>query len=142
MKGITPIIATIVLLLITMGLLAMAYTFMSGLFNVEKSFVYPTDAITCAAATGGGNVINLYVFNNGQQPLAIGGTPWASSFDILEVDGTAVATGTATIAASKTGKLLIDYRCGATAPAGCSSTNHRVRAGIGTNIQEITVVCP
>jgi len=151
MKGITPIIATIVLLLITMGLLAMAYTFMTGLFNVKKSFVFPTDAVTCVSS-GPQKGLYLYIFNNGQEPLS--GTIASNSFDILEVDGVkptnfgntsagvaiTLIAGTSTgIPAMKTDKLFSNYTC--ELPGGCANGNHRIRLGIGTNVQEITEVC-
>jgi flagellin-like protein len=61
-KGITPIIAIIILLLITVALSGAAWSYIQGFFypTIAKSFTFPTGGIYCR----GGN-ITVFVINTG-----------------------------------------------------------------------------
>lgn len=133
-KGITPIIATIVLLFITMGLLAMAYAFLSGFLSprMQKSFEIPAGSSVCSAG-----LITAYVYNNGQGNLA------DEDFGIVQVTdnaGTLVNVPAANfdIEPGKSVVIISGYDCGVA--AGCTGT-HTIKLGAGANVLSATVNC-
>lgn len=137
MKGITPIIATIVLLFITMALLVMAYPLLTGMVNTQKNFTFPNDAGTCS-----GGIISVYITNTGQQDLV------EADFDIFELDGTQLTASTTpvlptfTVDAGRTGKITgTGLDCDGVGTDNCASGLHTVRLGIGNNIIPLSIRC-
>ena len=65
-KGITPIIAVIVLLLITVSMAGLAYTFLFGVLigQIEKSFFIPPGGVFCEE-TASGTQITIVIRNTG-----------------------------------------------------------------------------
>lgn len=81
-KGITPVIAIIVLLFITIALAGAAWTYMQGFLftQISKSFQIPTNGVYCEDGT-----IKVYVINTAYQ-----GTLTAEDFVLHDIDGTNV----------------------------------------------------
>jgi len=87
-KGITPIIAIIILLLITIGLAATAWTYLSGFLAGYTKSLQLVDSYCMGAATS-----NIIMRNTGPDPVALSAAPGCSI-----VDGTiSVTCGTLTI---------------------------------------------
>ena len=65
-KGITPIIAIIVLLLITVSMAGLAYTFLFGILigQIEQSFIIPPGGTFCDTVAGE-NQITIIIRNTG-----------------------------------------------------------------------------
>ena len=145
-KGITPIIAIIILLLITIALAGAAWSYLQGfLFSqISNSFTVPTgDGVYCTGTTGQGK-INVLVVNTGYQS-----TLTASDFATIDIDGNdLVAAADASInnalnlAEQDSGKLINQYDCGGTPPAACSTGSHTVTLGTGASVLTFNVHCP
>ncbi len=90
MKGITPIIAIIILLLITIGLAATAYMFMMGFFGAltENSFIIQPNGVYCTC-TDDSCKITAVVTNSGQDQIE------TDEWLINTFDGTSSGTLTA-----------------------------------------------
>ena len=83
MKGISAIIATILMLLITIALAGTAYLFITGTFNRYTSVVLGVNGQLTTCASSGG-AITAYVDNNGQNPTG------AVSIDLTCPNGTTI----------------------------------------------------
>jgi len=81
MKGISAIIATILMLLITVALAGTAYLFITGTFNRYTSVVLSVNGQQTNCQSSGGS-LNVYVDNNGQNPAG------AVTIDITYPNGT------------------------------------------------------
>jgi flagellin-like protein len=135
-KGITPIIATIVLLFITMGLLAMAYAFLSGFLSprMQKSFEIPAGSSVCV-----GGKITAYIYNNGQ------GQVFNTDFEIVQImnsTGTIYTPTTSPFTAEPgQSKIIISaYDCGDVAN-GCPGGTYTIKLGAGANVLSANVRC-
>lgn len=64
MKGVSAVIATILMLMITIALAALAYTYISGAFTQATGVVVQIDA---TATTCSGSAITVYVRNSGTE---------------------------------------------------------------------------
>ncbi len=131
MKGITPIISIIILLLITIAMAATAYSYLSGyLFGqIGGSFSIPTGGAFCSGGT-----ITVIVRNDAQDSNLT-----ASELTIVEIDGATVDTaGFVELAPGQSGKLIDDDDSG----AGYSSGNHQIVLGTSSNVIRQTVYCP
>lgn len=133
MKGITPVISVMVLLLITFALLLMAQNYLWELmgFQISKKFQIPTGGIYCQGGT-----IYVYAMNIGATKLT------ADDFTIHDVDGDEapldddlIANG---IERGKTKKVFEYSDC----PGGCSGKYYTVNLGVGSNIIHHSVYCP
>ncbi len=97
MKGITPIISIIMLLLITVSLSGAAYVFLSGYI------LGPTGkTVSVIGACAGNQVAALTVTNMGSQPIDLGAscTVPAGSYVAQCVDITVIKSGTNPLAAT------------------------------------------
>ena len=134
-KGITPIIAIIVLLLITIALAGAAWTYLQGfLFSqISKTFNVPPNSVYCSGPSGT-KTIKVYVQNTGYQSVL--SVP--DDIIIAEVDGTDVSGDLATINVEpqKSGKIL-DTDCG----SGCTVGPHTVRIGTSSTVVVEQVNC-
>jgi flagellin-like protein len=72
-KGISAIIATILLLLITIALAGTAYMFVSGMLGSRTTKSITVLSATCADEGDGTNEITLVVSNDGTQDIAANG---------------------------------------------------------------------
>ncbi len=128
MKGITPIISIIILLLITIALAATAYSYLSGyLFGqIGGSFSIPNGGAFCSGGT-----ITVIVRND-----AVDGNLTNSDLNILTIDGNDVSVSASTIdlAPKKSGRLLNVNPYG--------TGNHEIVIGTTSNVIRQTVYCP
>ncbi len=142
-KGITPIIAIIILLLITIALAGAAWSYLQGflLSQIAKSFVIPSGGAYC---TNG--VIKVYVLNTGHDSVLT-----ENDFILAEVDGNDATTGlqSATIDQGQA-KLIFEWDC--KGPDGIADTSddvcnspvrgyHQVRLGTSSTIVDPRVSC-
>jgi FlaG/FlaF family flagellin (archaellin) len=72
MKGISTVIATLLMLVITLGLIGIAYGYITGIFGARMAVILVIDEATtrCAPATG---VITIGLRNDGTNPIALSG---------------------------------------------------------------------
>ncbi len=131
MKGITPIISIIILLLITIALAGVAYTFLMGQMytRIGSSFDIPIGGAFC---TNG--AITIQVVNTGTADIS------DSDFTIAQIDGTDV-TGSlvsGTIPPEEAATLLSSYNCGTS----CSSGYHTIDIGTKSLVKHENVHCP
>lgn len=144
-KGITPIIAIIILLLITMALAATAWMFLSGFLDtlVGQSFILPPNSAVCSA----GGTISVFMTNTGQNAI----TP-NNDINVVTMDGVDCSTGICddgdgattdptiiksanTIESGKLGLAVTINSVG-------SGTSHRITIGIAATNGQIDVMCP
>ncbi len=130
MKGITPIISIIVLLLITISLAGAAYVFLSG-----TMFGYIGQAVSVSGNCVGGTTARVQVTNLGTDPINLTGCTGAGSvtgeeqacadLTLLRTDGGTMDGNfsAAFIAASKGKELdyvvFRDYNCASGTPIRC-----------------------
>ena len=131
MKGITPIISIIILLLITIALAGVAYTFLMGQMftRIGGSFDVPIGGAFCTNGQ-----ITILVVTTGTADIS------ESDFTIAQVDGTDV-TGSlvsGTISPEQSGTLLSNYGCTGT----CSSGYHTIDIGTKSLVKHENVHCP
>ncbi|RLI96264.1 MAG: hypothetical protein DRO99_04735 [Candidatus Aenigmatarchaeota archaeon] len=138
-KGITPIISIIVLLLITVALAGVAWTYLSNYLNTQiaSSFTIVPGSPTCVDV-GGDNQITVVVQNTGTTSLG------KASFVQAQVDGTDVSgdlsdTG---IDPNSAGPILSGYDCGNTGAGGCDHGSHTVILSTASGTAQRSVVCP
>lgn len=81
-KGITPVIAIIVLLFITIALAGAAWTYLQGFMfgQMSKSFSIPTGGAYCEAG-----VVKIYILNNAYESKL-----YPEDFILHDIDGTNV----------------------------------------------------
>ncbi len=153
-KGITPVIALVMLMLITVGIVGIAYTWFSGLASsqTEKGITIPPGGAYCyvaPATTIAGakldNVITILVQNSGA-------TASITKPDIVvaTIDGSDCLTNieditTTPIVAGGAAKLLLSYKCTAHATCdldgGCPQGKHDVVVGTRTGVVSSSVEC-
>ncbi len=135
-KGITPIIAIIVLLLITIALAGAAWTYLQGfLFSqISKTFNVPPNSIYCSGATGA-KTIKVYAQNTGYQSVLEEADIIIAEVDGADVTGDLVASFS--IEPQKSGKIL-DTACGGSS---CSVGAHTVRIGTSSTVVVEQVNC-
>jgi flagellin-like protein len=135
-KGITPIVSTIILLLITIALAGAAWTYMQGyLFSqISKSFTIPTGGAFCEAGR-----IKIYALNTGYQSSLTSPT----DFIMAEVDGVSAVSGLQTITINQgQAALVFQWCCGTCGSTTCGSGYHQVRLGTTSTITDPRVNCP
>jgi len=135
-KGITPIVAVIVLLLITIALVGMAWAFLNNYIRniITKTFIIPTNGAFC---TGG--KISIFVTNTAYQHTLVD-----EDFDVhLHIppneDSREIPLENLKdieLEENEEG-LLVDYDCGSE----CGEGYHTVILGIGGNVQEVSIPC-
>ena len=139
MKGVTPVIAIIILLLITVALAGTAMSYLQGyLFTqVTKTFQVPAGGAYCESG-----VIRIYVSNTGyQSPLVSPG-----DFILASVDSkTAMGNLSSVTLNPGQGGLVLQYNCTAycpNPPVVPVSGYHTVDLGTGSSIKHMQVFCP
>jgi flagellin-like protein len=106
-KGITPIVATIIMLLITIALAGAAWTFLSGYFTSMTSQTIQVVGSSCA----GTNTVKMVVRNMGTQTITLG-CVGAAAFPAA----TSVTCGSMTIIKATGGNLAGGLDVGSIAP--------------------------
>lgn len=133
-KGLTPIIATIVLLLITVALAGVAWTYLSGFMATQmKTVTIPPNGAYCTAAT-----VEVLVANGGIDPLA------AADITVKSATrgGTTpiTVTGTAPTSIASKGSGVVTFACPPTAAPVCTGT-WSVSIGTAGSLQTTSVTC-
>ena len=135
-KGITPIIAIIVLLLITIALAGAAWTYLQGfLFSqITKTFTVPPNSIYCSGS-GASRTIKVYAQNTGYQSILE-----EADFIIAEVDGADVTGDIISGVSIDPGKsaMVLNTDCDGD---GCDQGQHTVRIGTGSTVVVEQVNC-
>ena len=148
-KGITPIIAIIVLLLIVVALSGIAYTYISGVLTgqIEESFSIQPSGAFCDRQADGLNNITLIIQNSGTSAsisedsfiVAEVAQPGNATYTMNSADGT---TQFETIAPQSTGQITTTCGKDATAGQGCDSGSNTVRLATTANAHSTVVICP
>lgn len=131
MKGITPVISLIMLMLITVGIVGIAYVWFSGILtgSSEKAIAIPSGGVYC-------NLGGLYVMI-----LNLGSTSSITNADIkvFRVDGVDLTPNIVGgfLAPGVAGVIYYNYRCGGT----CAGASHDVVVGTSANIAQTRVTC-
>ena len=137
-KGITPIISIIILLLITIALAGVAWTFLQGyLFTtIQGQINIPPGTAFC---TNG--LITVQLTNQGQTTLHVSNDPTRSDIIGAFVDSTDVRAylNSTTIQPGNAAIILQDYNCGS--PSGCSAGQHKIRITTASSAAEAIVYC-
>ncbi len=135
MKGITPVIALVMLMLITVGMVGMAYTWFSGMLTnyTEKTISIPPGGAFCS-----NSLISVVVMNTGATSSIT-----QTDLVLVDVDGTIIPNTGPTPRPAFTanpgeGKMAVQsYNCGGT----CSVGPHTVRIGTRAGVIETTAIC-
>ena len=152
-KGITPIIAVIILLLVTVALAGVAWSYLQGFLigTISKTFTIPSGGVFCDVdptnPTSATRIISVYIVNTGYQS-----TIKLNDFIIAKVDGanvqsTDIAVPTDGIAPNAAGQVL-NIRCQTTVPASCTATGgsfsgyHTIDLGTSGSVVHPRVPCP
>ncbi len=129
MKGITPIISTIVLLLITVALAGAAWVYIGGFMGTytEKSFTIPTGGAYCDAQGS----FHVRVVNTGTSTI--------TSADWVEksVTNSTITPLDLTVSSVPT-KGTADF----TVAGGDSGQSYMINIGTVAGVQHMPVVCP
>jgi flagellin-like protein len=136
-KGITPIIAIIILLLITMALAATAWMFLSGFLNTltGQSFILPANSAGCSAA----GTISVYMTNTGQNTVIPN-----TDIDMTLYDGSSCTTtscGPVTMTYGTTPILAGELDLALTI-TNATTGSHTIIVGIAANTGQADVICP
>jgi flagellin-like protein len=131
-KGITPVISIVILLLITIALAGMAWTYLQSVFlsQVEESIRVPSGGIFCE-----GGRVHAYVTNLGTHDLP------CDSFTLVTVNNQD-ASGNHTCAGGsiprrETQKVIDGFDCG----SGCGTGYVTVRIGTSSTVVTEEVYC-
>ncbi|MBI2084954.1 MAG: hypothetical protein HYT71_00395 [Candidatus Aenigmarchaeota archaeon] len=163
MKGITPVIALVMLMLITVGMVGIAYSWFSGLLSTqtEKGISIPPGGSYCVAG-----LISVLIQNNGASSdiskndliiVQVDGTDVPYVADTLPANGVLAGDGKTLlgdgsdyplITSGSGGVFVRNYDCNI-AVAGnpsaptttCASGSHSVRVGTRTGVVESTAYC-
>ena len=131
-KGITPVIAIIVLLFITIALAGAAWTYMQGFMfgQITKTFNIPPNGIYCQ-----GGIITIIAQNTGYQT-----TLNRTDFIVAKVGDYPIPDADFKNLPLDPGKgdVIIETNCG----AACSSGSHTVNLATSSTVQRLTVTCP
>ncbi len=128
-KGITPVIALVMLMLITVGMVGIAYTWFSGLLTTqtEKGISIPPGGAYCTLGK-----ISVLIQNNGATSSLTTG-----DIIIAQVDGVDATKETVTIAPGSGSLLIKDWTCGVS----CASGSRNIRIGTRTGVVESSAYC-
>lgn len=130
MKAITPVIALTMLVLITVGIIGIAYAWFSGVLSgtSEKAISIPNGGAYCI-----GTGVFVIILN-------IGATSSIANADIkiLQVDAVDLPASLPSPIAPGQAKVVIsNYQCGGS----CAGAGHDIRVGTSTNIVQSRVIC-
>ncbi len=134
MKGITPVIALVMLLLITVGMVGIAYVWFSGMLagQTEKTFVIPTGGAYCIK-TNNLNTIFVIVRNTGATSNLVS----VSDFVTVRLGATSITPQSFDIPPGGSA-TLINTNCG----TGCAPGSHTIIAATRNSATETRTTCP
>ncbi len=135
-EGITPVIALVMLLLITVGMVGISYAWSSGMLvgNTEKTFAIPAGGAYCIKV-GGLNTIFVIVRNTGATSNLVSGI--GGDFVITRLDGSQLGAQSFDIPPSGSATFF-NYNCG----TGCNSGAHFITISTRNTLAETRVLCP
>ncbi|MBI2085301.1 MAG: hypothetical protein HYT71_02190 [Candidatus Aenigmarchaeota archaeon] len=131
MKGITPVIALVMLMLITVGIVGTAFIWFSGLLrgSSEDAISIPNGGVYCLGA-------NIYVM-----VLNLGASSSITNADIkvFKVDSADVAVNIpgGSMNPGEAKSITGGYPCGGT----CAGATHNIAVGTATNVVQTRVTC-
>lgn len=133
-KGITPVIATIMLVLITVGVVGLFYGWSSGLFNiqVEKTLNIPSGGATC-----NNGLVTVRILNTGSSS-----TLTDADVIVAQISGAECAKSALSIAPGQAGIIINAQGCGAVCNTltKCSG-NVQVRVGTRNGVVDSSAFC-
>ena len=142
-KGITPVIAIIVLLFITIALAGAAWTYMQGFMfgQITKTFSIPPNGVYCQ-----GGSVTVIVRNTGYQTSLGAGDFIVKS--LVHANGTSVSSDCDDFPDSyfqKTlepgeGAVFLKIDCGLS--GGLSSGTYTINLATASTVQRLPVTCP
>ena len=146
-KGITPVIALVMLMLITVGMVGIAYSWFSGLLTTqtEKGITIPPGGTYCAAG-----LISVLIQNNGATSSLLTDNVIITQVDGADVNnvvGVGVAgkqdLGASGLAPGSGALIVKNWPCTGGLQSGsvCSSGSHTIRIGTRTGVVESTAYC-
>ncbi len=155
-KGITPVIALVMLMLITVGMVGIAYTWFSGLTTsqTEKTVAIPPGAAYCfiGAQPGGGtaNNISIIITNNGASSNI-----FKSDFVVATIDGTNCLGALENsvfnnvdpvnhkgLIPGNSSRVFIPNKCPpCSVSGGCTQGKHNIMIGTASGVISTTVNC-
>jgi flagellin-like protein len=132
-KGITPIISTIILLLVTIALAATAYSYLSGFMTGQtaNTMTIPNGGLFCS-----GGKITLIVRNDGTDVLR------DTAITIHTINGTNVALLSTPFTIPSRGSATIIDSTGPGGNATWTAGTYQVVIGTSANILRENVYCP
>jgi flagellin-like protein len=139
-KGITPVIAIIILLFITIALAGAAWTYLQGFLfgQIATSFSIPPGGAYCQAGR-----ITVLVQNTAYQT-----TLTDEDFIVIDVvgpDGTTYANvgeSPVAIEQGKAGKIIDGYGCGTDPGDTCDTGYYTVNIATSSNSEHPRIYCP
>ncbi len=93
MKGISAVVATLLMLIITIGLAGLAYSYISGVFTARTAVILSVDAASYCNQT---NIV-AYVRNDGTSP--------SQQVSVIAFNSTGVQIGSCSISSINSGDL-------------------------------------
>lgn len=149
-KGITPVIAIIVLLFITIALAGAAWTYMQGFFfgQITKTFNVPPNGIYCQ-----GGKITVIAQNTGYQTtlgvddFIVKKVTWANGteiFPLRDTEGAGSENDFKKTLQPGEGDVFIETDCNdkAGATKGCGSGAFLLNLATSSTVQRLSVTCP
>ncbi|MBI3413410.1 MAG: hypothetical protein HY051_05020 [Candidatus Aenigmarchaeota archaeon] len=134
LKGVTPVVATVMLVLITIGIVGLFYGWSSGLFStqIEKSITIPSGGATCK-----NGLVTVRVLNTG-----VSSTITDSDVIVAQISGTECTKSSLSVAPGQAGVIINAQGCGAACGTGtlCSG-NVLVRVGTRNGVFESAAYC-
>lgn len=130
MKGITPVIALTMLVLITVGIIGVASIWFSGVLSgsSEKVIAIPNGGVYCSGSTISVTILNLGASSSISN----------SDIKILKVDVNDVAANIGgSISPSGAKTVINNYLCGGT----CAGAAHDIIVGTSANVVQTRVIC-
>jgi|GEM_PF-1829255 flagellin-like protein len=138
MKGITPIISTIILLLIAIGLAGTAYVYISSYVTplTAKDFTIVPGSESCVASTSTntGNV-SVRVINTGSTTLA------TADLTTRQINDNTAAAITFSVLSGQSGSISLNCT-NSTGTAPCPAGNiHTIKVGTVSGVKSARVTC-
>ncbi len=127
MKGISPVIATLLLLVITLGLIGMAYGYISGIFTAKTG--KSIDEITGSASCTIGGAASWTVKNIGSTAIVAG------DLSLTVISGCTIDPDVSATTITTLGITTIDA-------TGCSSGLVKYKLIGPSNAIDLEVMCP
>lgn len=141
-KGITPIIAIIVLLLIVVALAGLAYTYLFGFLQtqIEGSFLIQPTGVFCDADSAGDNQLSVILTNTGTSTIEV--TDWIVASVVGPTSGEIDVSADITGSIISGSALRVATLCGGGGTGGCDSGTNTVHFATGATAQSQQVSCP